>query len=185
MSQILEEKSLSELRDIADNYGIEYPRNIGKAKLIIKIIEDDEAVNGKPAVVEGVKTKKKETIAEMRKRMNKLIRVRISATDPQYKNRTFISKQVGNGAVMVGKHIPFDVIWHGQEPIIQSIERQTYRETRFKTDRVSGMKVPVTTIKKSFVVERLPQLTQKEIDKLAAQQAARGSVDESIGMDLD
>ncbi len=189
MSQILEEKSLSELRDIADSYGIEYPRNIGKTKIIEKIIADDEAVDAKPAKaeddIEGVKPRKKETVGEMKKRMNKLIRVRISATDPQWKNRTFISKQVGNGAVMVGKHIPFDVIWHGQEPVIKSIERQTYRETVFKTDRVSGMKVPVVKVKKSFVVERLPQLTEKQIEKLAAEQAARGSIDEKVGLDLN
>ena len=183
---MLEEKSLSELRDIADEIGLEYPKNIGKLKLIEKIKEDDEAVEGKPAKIEGVKPKKKETVSEMKKRMNKLIRVRISANDPQWKNRTFITKQVGNGRVVVGKHIPFNTIWHGQEPVIQSIERQVFRETKFKTDRVSGMKVPVVTIRKSFNVERLPQLTDKEITKLANEQAARGSVDEEpTGLRLD
>ncbi len=183
---MLEEKSLPELRDIADSIGLEYPKNISAKKLIEKIKKDDEAVEGKPAKIEGVKPKKKETVAEMKKRMNKLVRVRISANDPQWKNRSFITKQVGNGRAVVGKHIPFNVIWHGQEPVIQSIERQVFRETKFKTDRISGMKVPVVTIRKSFNVERLPQLTEKEIARLAAEQAARGSVDEEpVGLNLN
>lgn len=176
-TQKLEVKELSELRDIATELGLEFPKNIGKVKLIEKIIEDELAVEGKPAKVEGVKVKKKETVADIRKRMNILIRCRISANDPQYKNRQFVSKQVGNSSAVVGKHIPFDTIWHVQEPVLQALERQTYRETRFKTDRETGNKIPITTVKPAFVIERLKPLTEKELKKLASEQAARGSVE--------
>lgn len=174
--EYLEGKSLPELRDIADEIGLEYPKNIGKAKLLEKIVEDDEAVEGKPAVVEGIKPKKKETAAEIKKRMNKLIRCKVSTSDPQYMGRNGITMQVGNSTSIVGKFIPFDTVWHMQEPVYNSLKKRKWRKTVFKTDRTTGMKVPVTTVHASFMIEVLPQLTKKEIDKLAVEQASRGSI---------
>jgi hypothetical protein len=43
------------------------------------------------------------------------------------------------------------------------------------------MKVPVTTIHPSFVIEELPQLTETELKKLASEQAARGSIPNENG----
>lgn len=176
MSKHLEEKSLPELRDIAEELGIEYPKNIGKAKLIEKIIEDDEAVEGKPTIIEGVKPKKRETAAEIKKRMNKLIRCRLSSNDPQFNGRNGVTMQVGNKTTIVGKFIPFDTIWHMQEPVYNSLKKRKYRKTVFKTDRTTGMKVPHTTTHNSFVIEILPDLTEKELKALASDQSARGSI---------
>jgi len=175
--QYLQGKELQELRDIATELAIEYPKNISKVKLIDKIVADDLAVEGNPTVeVEGIKRKKKETVTEMKKRMNKLKRVRISSNDPMYKGRNGVSKQVGNAQVMVGKHIPFDIVWHIQEPVFNSLKKQTYRTTKFKTDKVTGNKIPYTTRNKSFVIEVLEQMTAKELKALAADQSARGSI---------
>ena len=176
MSEYLEGKSLSELRDIAEELGLEYPKNIGKAKLLVLIEADDAAVQGKPTIIEGVKPKKKETGAEIKKRMNILKRVRISASDPQYKGRNGVSMQIGNKTTIVGKFIPFDTIWHIQEPVYNALKRRQWRETKFVTDRTTGMKVPKVTMRPAFVIEDLPALTQKELDKLASEQAARGSI---------
>jgi len=176
MSQHLEEKSLPELRDIADELGIEYPNNISKAKIIQKLVEDDEAVEGKPADVEGVKVKKRESAADIKARMNKLIRLRVSSNDPQYKGRNGVTLQVGNKTAVVGKFIPFNTIWHCQEPVLNSLKRRQWRQTVFKTDRTTGMKVPVTSVHPSFIIELLPSLTEKELAKLATDQSARGSI---------
>lgn len=176
MNTYLEEKSLPELRDIADELGLEYPKNIGKAKLLEKIQEDELAVEGKPAIVEGVKPKKKETAAEIKKRMNKLIRCTVSSNDPQYTGRNGVTMQVGNSTAIVGKFVPFNTVWHMQEPVYKSLLKRTFRKTVFKTDRTTGMKVPVTTTHKSFVIEVLPDLTEKEVKALAADQSARGSI---------
>jgi len=172
-------KELSELRVIADDLGLEYPKNIGKAKLLLKIVEDDEDVNGSSNTVkvEGTTIAKKESVTEMKKRMSILVRCRISANDPQYRERNFISMQVGNGKHVVGKHVPFDTIWHVQKVVLDRLKLRTYRQTKFKTDRETGNKTPITTIKPSFAIEILPPLTAKEIKTLAAEQAARGSVE--------
>jgi len=177
--EYLKSKDLSELKDIAREIGLEFPKNIGKTKLLEKIIADEAEVEGKPKAteVEGFKVRKKETPSEIKKRMNKLVRCRISANDPQYKERSFVSMQVGNSTAVVGKHIPFDTIWHVQEIILDRLKKRTYRQTKFKTDRLTGNKIPVTTIKPSFAIEILPQLSEKELEKLAAEQAARGSID--------
>ena len=172
----LEAKELSDLRAIADELGIEFPKNIGKTKLIEKIIEDELAVEGKPTRVEGVKPKKKETPSEIKKRMNKLIRCRVSSNDPQYKERSGVTMQVGNKTAVVGKFIPFNTVWHLQEPVYNSLLKRKFRQTKFKTDRVTGNKIPITTIHKSFVFELLPDLTAKELKALAADQSARGSI---------
>ena len=176
MNAYLEEKSLSELRDIAEELAIDFPKNIGKAKLLEKIQEDELAVEGKPANIEGTKPKKKETVADLSKRMNVLRRVIISANDPQYKGRNGVSLKVGNAKVMVGKFITFDTIWHIQEPIYKVLKGRKWRETKFKTDPATGNKYPVTTMRPAFVIEDLEPLTKKEIEKLAADQSARGSI---------
>jgi len=176
MNAYLEEKTLSELRVIADELGLEYPGNIGKVKLLEKIQADELAVEGKPTEVQGIKAKKKETVAEMTKRMNILRRVVISANDPQYKGRNGVSLKVGNSKVMVGKFIPFDTVWHIQEPIYKSLKAKRWRETKFKSDPATGNKYPVTTMRPAFVIEELPPLTRPELEKLAAEQAARGSI---------
>ena len=41
MLEELESKSLNDLREIADSLAIDYMKNIGKAKLIEKIIADE------------------------------------------------------------------------------------------------------------------------------------------------
>ena len=176
MNAYLEEKSLSELRDIADELGLEYPKNIGKAKLLEKIQEDELAVEGKPANIEGTKPKKKETVAELTKRMNILKRVIVSANDPQYKGRNGVSLKVGNSKVMVGKFIPFDTVWHIQDPIYKVLKNRKWRETKFKTDPATGNKYPVVTMRPAFVIEELEPLTKKELGTLATEQAARGSI---------
>ena len=172
-------KELKELKVIADDLGLEYAKNIGKAKLLKLLAEDDESANGssKPVEVEGMVIKKKETVTEMKKRMSILVRCRISANDPQYRERNFVSMQVGNGKHVVGKHIPFDTIWHVQKVVLDRLKLRTYRQTKFKTDRETGNKTPITTIKPSFAIEILPALTEKELKKLASEQAARGSVE--------
>ncbi len=174
--QYLEGKELSELKTIATELGIEYSGNIGKVKLIDKIMKDEEEVNGSPIKVEGVKVAKKETAADIKKRMNKLVRLRVSSNDPQYKGRNGVTRQIGNKYGVVGKFIPFNTIWHCQDPVYQDLKAQKYRETKFKTDRTTGMKTPVTTWHPSFVIEVLPALTDKELKQLAADQSARGSI---------
>jgi len=184
MREELELKDLTELRDIADELGIEYPKTIGKTKLIDKILDDEAETQGKGNTtieVEGVKAKAKETPSDIKKRMNLLARVRISSNDPQYKGRNGVTMQVGNKTAVVGKFIPFNTIWHAQEPVLAALKRKTYRQTVFKTDRTTGMKVPVTTIHPSFVIEELPQLTETELKKLASEQAARGSIPNENG----
>jgi len=172
----LQEKSVKQLKVIAEEFGLEFAGNISKEKLIAKIEADDAAVEGTPVVVEGVKVAKKETPAALKKRMNILKRVRISANDPQYKGRNGVTLQVGNKVAVVGKFTPFDIVWHIQVPVYEALKRKQWRETKFKTDPATGNKFPVVTMRPAFVIEVLEPLTSKELDKLAAEQAARGSI---------
>lgn len=176
MSNYLEEKTLPELRDIATDLAIEYPKNIGRDKLIAKILADDETVEDKPAKIEGVEVKKAMTPSEIKKAMQVLKRVRISANDPQLKGRNGVSMKVGNKYGVVGKFIPFDTIWHIQDPIYAALMRRQWRETKFVTDRTTGAKVPKVTMRPAFSIEVLEPLTQKELNRLAIDQSARGAI---------
>ncbi len=171
--EYLGSKTLSELRDVADELGIEFAKNISKQKLLDKIIEDDNETEG---VVEGIKIKKKESAAEIKKRMNKIVRVRISSGSPHYKGRNGVSHQVGNRTTVVGKFIPFNTVWHIQEPVLEALKRKTWRETKFKTDPMTGNKVPVVNVHPTFNIEVLTPLTSKELKALAKEQSSRGSI---------
>jgi len=169
----LEGKDLSELKAIADELALEYPKNIGKAKLIDKILADEEDT----VAVEGAKVEKKKSVAEIKKDMDKLIRCKVFATDPQYNGRNGVTLQVGNKHKVVGKFIPFNTIWHMQEPVYESLKRRQWVETKFITDPATGSKIPKRTVHQSFNIEVLPPLTKKELEDLAKAQAARGSID--------
>jgi len=170
------DKSIQELRGIAEDLGIEFAKNIGKNKLIGLLIADDDAAEG-TTKVEGVKVTKEATPAEIRKSMDKLIRCRVSSSDPMYKGRNGVTMQVGNKLKVVGKFIPFNTIWQMQQPVYESLSRKQWRETKFVTDKVTGNKIAKTTMHPSFVIEILPQLTEKELKNLAKDQSARGSID--------
>jgi len=169
----LESKTFPELKEIAEELGIEFAKNISKQKLLDKIIEDDNETEG---VVEGIKVLKKETVGELKKRMNKILRVRISSSSPHNKGRNGITKQVGNKHLVVGKFIPFNTVWHIQEPVYEALMGKTWRETKFKTDPTTGNKVPVVNVHPAYNIELLPQLTAKELKTLAKEQASRGSI---------
>jgi len=173
--EYLEGKELQELRTIAEDLGIEFPKNIGKVKLIDKIVEAESQEDVTPVQIEGVRVKKK-TPAEIKKEMNILKRVRVSPNDPQHKGRNGVTRKIGNKYGVVGKFIPFDTVWHCPEPVYNDLKEAKYRVTKFKTDSVTGMKVAVTKWYPAFVIEDLPQLTAKELKKLAAEQASRGSI---------
>ena len=174
MNAYLENKSLAELREVATDLGIEFNANIGKTKLLEKIAADEAEVN-EPKKLEGVKVKEM-TVTEIKKSMDKLIRCRVSTSDPMFIARNGVTKQVGNKHKMVGKFTPFNVIWHMQEPVYNALMKQKWRQTKFKTDPATGHKVPKVTMTPSFNIEVLPPLTKTEIKKLAADQSARGSV---------
>jgi len=171
--EYLGSKTLSELKDVADELGIEFAKNIGRQKLLDKIVQDDSETEG---VVEGIKVVKKETVAELKKRMNKILRVRISSSSPHNKGRNGITKQVGNKHAVVGKFIPFNTVWHIQEPVYEALMGKTWRETKFKTDPTTGNKVPVVNVYSAYTITLLPQLTAKEIKALAKDQSSRGSI---------
>ena len=168
--ELLEEKELSELKAIADDLAIEYPRNISKKKIIDKIIDDEEDTVGS---AEGIKVKKQMTRAEIERSMDEMVRVRISPNAPRYKGLNGVSKKVGNKYKVVGKFIPFDIVWHVQRPILESLKNEKFRETKFKTDPITGNKYPITKEKKALVIEELPPITAEELKKLAADQRAR------------
>ena len=171
------DKSVQELRGIAEELGIEFPKNISKAKLTGLLIADDEAASG-TTKVEGVKVTKEATPSEIRKEMDKLIRCKVSSSDPMYKGRNGVTMQVGNKLKVVGKFIPFNTIWHMQQPVYDSLMRKQWRETKFVTDKVTGNKIAKQTMHPSFNIELLPQLTVKELKNLAKDQSARGAIDQ-------
>jgi len=179
----LESLDRADLKIVAEDLNIEFAGNIPTEKLIAKIMDDTADEDEAPArivEVEGVKKAKKQTVAEMKKEMNLLMRVRVSANDPQYKGRNGISIKVGNAKVIVGKFIPFDMVYHIQKPVYDAFKRKKWRETKFKTDPATGNKIPVVTMRPGFVIEDLEPLTQTELKKLAAEQAARGSISEDV-----
>lgn len=115
----------------------------------------------------------------------RLRRVRITNLDPADENVpgtiiSVISKYTGK----VAKFIPFDEEfyengYHVPQILLDSMEAQTYNVRREKRNRNTGEVEVKTSRNRKFQIEYLRDLTKRELDDLAKDQAARNAIDRS------
>lgn len=176
------EDELKLLKQRADQIGVEYSNNIGLETLRervnnkLKTKEDVEEVN---ALDEDAKPK--ETLRQKIIRENmKLVRVRIQNLDPKKKDLPGEIFTVANEYLgTVRKFVPFgeatDDGYHVPLCIYNMMKNRKFLQIRTRRDRRTGIDIVETGWVREFSLEVLPQLTQAELDKLAAAQKAAGN----------
>jgi hypothetical protein len=139
------------------------------------------AVVAAPAVRKSEKQLLREKIQE---EQLKLVRIRISCLDPKKKDLPGEIVTIGNDFMgTVSKFVPFgeatDNGYHVPYCIYKLLDDRRFLNIR--TKKVNGQEQVSHVMAKEFAIEVLPQLTPAELARLAASQAASGTVDTSIG----
>lgn len=169
------EKTLDELKDIADGLGLKYHPTISAAKLADKI----EEFASEPEEAPVAPAKKKKTPKEIRQAATKLVRVRVTCMNPAKRDWDGEIFMVGNRHTgTLRKYVPFGVDWHVPQMILDMIKARQCQVFQSVKRRTSGGDISSREGKlvKEFAVETLPDLTETELKELAQRQAmAKGT----------
>jgi hypothetical protein len=179
-----EEAELAALKERAKMMGLKLSPKIGLEKLKAKI---EAKLN---PIVEETVDPEEETEIQRKARIRKtqkseqmaLIRCRIANLNPSKRDLrgeifTVANKYVGT----VRKFIPYgeatDNGYHIPQIIYEQLKTRKFLQVNTRNDRSAGNQIVVDQRwVPEFSIEVLPQLTQEELDKLAASQAAAGGV---------
>lgn len=120
--------------------------------------------------------------ADMIKDQMKLVRCRIQNLDPKKKDLPGEIFTVANRVLgTVRKYVPYGEVtddgYHIPYIIYQELETRRFLNIRTTKDRRTGAPQVQQNYAKEFAIEVLPPLTKDELNRLAAAQAAAGSVD--------
>lgn len=188
-----EEVQVSELdllKDRARMMGIVFSNNIGVESLKKKIQDKMDGTEEQAKPTEQAEqvnplgetpSDKPLTKQELRRKIideaMKLVRVRITNMDPKKKDLageiiTVANEYIGN----VKRYVPYgeetEDGWHVPQCIFNQLEAKEYLQIRTIKDKRTGTFRTVTSFVKEFGLHVLPQLTQEELDKISAAQAA-------------
>jgi hypothetical protein len=116
--------------------------------------------------------------ARAKKEGGKLMRVRVTCNDPQFKKHPGVIRAAGSTLYFVRRFIPFNRITHIEKVLYDFLKRSEYQWFEEKTNRSTGRKYKVPRTSPAFVIEDLPALTPKELEELAKDQRARGAIED-------
>lgn len=179
-----EEAELAALKERARMMGLKISPKIGLEKLRAKIeaklnpiAEETMDLGEETEVQRKARIRKKQKLEQMA-----LIRCRIANLNPSKRDLrgeifTVANKYVGT----VRKFIPYgeatDNGYHIPQIIYEQLKTRKFLQVNTRNDRSAGNQIVVDQRwVPEFSIEVLPQLTQEELDKLAASQAAAGGV---------
>jgi len=176
----MSEKTIKELRVEAEALGIDVPGNISKVKLKAKIDKVRSAIN-EPVVdpEKEVIEPEIDPIVKQRNEMRKLMRVRITCHDPQFKKHTGVIRAAGSTVFFIRRFVPFNRPTHIEKVLYDFMKRAQFQWFEEKTNRATGRKYKVPRSSPAFVIEDLPALTKEELEELARDQQARGAIDDN------
>ncbi|AZO51840.1 hypothetical protein EJ073_09605 [Mesorhizobium sp. M4B.F.Ca.ET.058.02.1.1] len=179
---------LDMLKQRARVMGIQFSNNIGldalKAKIQAKLdgeAESQEEAPAEPAVSAATGPKIKSHRQQMRDEYMRLIRVRITNLDPKKKDLpgeifTFANEVLG----AVRKYIPYGEVtdngYHIPYCIFLQLEDRKFLNIKVRKDN-RGREIVESNWVREFALEVLPPLTEVELARLAASQAAAGGVE--------
>lgn len=195
-----EEKLPSELEVLktrATAMGIVFSNNIGVEALKKKINDKmegndtpEETAPAAPAVAQAnpltgapanapVKSLRQHLMAQAMK----LVRIRISCMDPKKNDLPGEFFTVANEYIgTVRKYVPFgeqtDGGYHVPQCIYDFLKSREFLAIQTKTHPVTKQIETRTRYVKEFAIEVLPQLTEEELEKLAADQRATGRLED-------
>jgi len=172
-------RTIKELKVEAEALGIDIPGNISKAKLEAKINKVRDAINEPVQNPESEKADDNDTREErLRKDASRLMRVRITCHDPQFKKHHGVTRAAGSTIFFVRRFVPFNRITHIEKVLYDFMKDTQYQWFEEKTNRETGRKYKVPRSSPAFVIEDLPQLTKEELATLAKDQQARGAIED-------
>lgn len=169
-----------ELMEEAKSLGLEPHHSTGELKLQAMI---NEALEPTVATEEEVKTvatveTKPERMQRLRNEQRKLIRVIVRCNNDNKKEWTGETHSVICAAGTIKKWVPFDNEkgWHVPQAILDVIGAKMCLKFR-NSKLANGQTHKISYLTKEYNIEILKPLTKKQIEKLAEEQAARGSID--------
>ena len=187
---------LDMLKARAKMIGLVFSNNISVDTLREKIrakLEDKESPEDKPVVgqvnalvPEETPQAKTPTLREyMVNTQMKLVRLRITNLDPKKKDIPGEIITVANEYLgTVRKYIPFGEVtdngYHVPYCIYTELESRKFLNIRTVKDPRTGTNSVQSTMAREFALEILPTLTQEELARLAASQAANGTFSEVV-----
>lgn len=191
---------LQMLKQRADMMGIGYSNNIGIDALKKKIQDKMDGKKDEPeakaasaetvnALTGTIEVPKVESKQDMRERLlaegMKLVRLRITNLDPKKKDLRGEIMTVANRYIgTVRKFIPYgettDNGYHVPYCLYEQLRDRQFMSIKVRKDQVTGKERVDHQMVKEFALEILEPLTEGELAKLAAQQAANGSLQEDL-----
>lgn len=164
-----EERQIEALRLELDALGIEYHHKHGVDKLRTLLLEAQAA-----APEESVAP------ATLQEDPLELIRVVVYSNDPNKREYTGDYFTSGNEVIGIHtKYIPFanEEGWHVPRVLLNMMKEQTVQLFKKVKDPRTGMETSEGYIVPAYNIKELPNLTKKELETLAKQQARANAID--------
>lgn len=150
----------------AEKMGMKVSPNIGietlKERIHEKLREDN------PTEEDELETARKECV--------KLIRVEISCLDSSKSELDGEFFQSANGVCNIKRYIPFNVPWHIEQILFDTIKEKRMQKIVSAKEGSSINKK--TILAAAYAIEKLDSLDKEGLDSLAKSQAARQSIDD-------
>lgn len=171
-SQVVEDEAAAETTEAGEVNGLE-----AAAELAV------EKITAPSPDVPTEKINPKMTLRQKQmQEQTRLVRCRIQNLDPKKKDLPGEIVTVGNEVIgTIRKFVPFGEVtddgYHIPYIIYQELESRRFLNIRVGKDRRTGSPIVNTGWAKEFAIEVLDPLTPAELERLAAAQAAAGSVE--------
>lgn len=179
---------MKELKAEAEDLGLSFPGNISRKKLeaLMEGATMPEPETGPYSETaedktEEVPEKPKRVLtpkAQAKKDGGKLMRVRITCHDPQFKKHNGLIRAAGSVLYFKKRFVPFNRPTHIEKVIYDFMKQTEYQWFEEKVNRATGRKYKVPRSSPAFVIEDLPPLTPQELKELALDQANRGAIED-------
>jgi len=169
------EKLVSE----AEKLGIEFHHATGDVKLQGLIDDANTAAGNKTEPVKPVELTRAQILSSLKKEQTKLVRVVVRCNNDAKKDWRGELFKVSNSIIgTITRFVPFDNEngWHIEQAILNTINDKVCQKHR-KGKLPNGMPTSTSFTTKEFTVEKMAPLTKKELEELASEQDARGSID--------
>jgi hypothetical protein len=172
---------LDMLKSRARLMGVTFSNNIGVDALKAKIEAKLSGEADKPEVTAEPAAPKKSVYQEMYEEQMKLVRLRITNLNPSKKDLPGEIFTVANEVLgAVKKYIPYgeatDNGYHVPFIIYQQLKEREFVNIKTRKDS-KGRQIVETGMAREFALEVLPPLTEVELARLAAAQAAAAGMD--------
>jgi len=175
------ESKKDQLMEEAKQLGLNPHHNVGELKLqemINEALEPKVKVSDASGEPEAIEETKPERMKRLRDEQREQIRVIIRCHNDNKSELTGETHTIICAAGTIRKWVPFDNEegWHVPQAILSVLEAKVCQ--KFKNGKLkNGQPHKVSFMTKEYTIEKMKPLSKKELDSLAKDQSARGSID--------